>query len=69
MEESKCKETTTHIQEMETKENREYHRRGKMTKYIKWSNLKCIKRQQPSKCLEKSNQILFMRYTWNKVIG
>ena len=43
MEESKCKETTTHIQEMETKENREYHRRGKMTKYIKCSNFKWIK--------------------------
>lgn len=27
MEESKCKEITTHIQEMEIKENREYHRK------------------------------------------
>lgn len=61
MEESKCKETTTHIQEMETKENREYHRKWKMTKYIKCSNFKWTKRQQPLKWLEKSNQILFIR--------
>lgn len=32
MEESKCKETTTHIQEMETKENRN------ITEEEKWQN-------------------------------
>lgn len=34
-----------------------------MTKYIKCSNFKWTKRQQPLKWLEKSNQILFVRVT------
>lgn len=66
---SKCKETTAHIQEMETKENsikcREYQRSWKLTKYIECNNFKWVSKMG----WKIQSNSFYKKYTQNKVTG